>query len=390
MKKGGGLLRRTIFIAAANRLKRLSNFWIAAISAATLTLIVIVLTLIKLVSSGGGCGPVKIISPIAGATISGPVKVMVEADQPPCVASVSYSIAGLQFAKPEAEIFETDLDPRALREKLPDLADGDYELSIDIETQSGRMVELADSVKLRLEFREGNGEISLEKIREMSEKLATRINQRGEIFVLDDEFLGQIRGATRFFHSDMFAGAENLGADIRRTSNSVGIPSQLLFLLAASRGRFRTDQATDQVTDQVTGQATDKATDQGEDSCGVDPAGVGAFKVPRSVMNQFGEKAALDQEIVTQVAARHLKELMQGQRDDFLYAVACFGEPSARIGDIFQRNDAQARRNFHQLVERGEIRPEEAKRVVCFFAAGIVAENPDKFGVGAQSFVDIY
>ncbi|MBO0801058.1 MAG: hypothetical protein J2P31_19755, partial [Blastocatellia bacterium] len=344
-------MRRTIFKAAANRLKRFSKFWIATVSAATLSLIVIVLTLIKLVTAGDGCGAVKIVSPIAGATISVPVKIMVEADQPPCVASVSYRIAGLQFAKPEAEIFETNLDPRALREKLPDLADGDFELSIDIETQSGRKVEPADQIKLRLEFPEGN--VSLEKIREMSEKLATRINQRGEIFVFDDEFLGQIRGATRFFRVDMFARAEYLGADIRRTSNSVGIPSQLLFLLAASRGGFGADQATDQAAG----------------SCGVDPTGVGAFRVPRSIMNQFGEKAAFDQETATQVAARHLKELIQGQRDDFLYAVACFGEPSARLGDIFQRNDPQARRNFHQLVERGEIRPEEAKRVVCFFAA---------------------
>jgi len=148
-----------------------------------------------------------------------------------------------------------------------------------------------------------------------------------------------------------------------------------MFLLAASRSAFSAGQT-------IGGQLYE--------SCGVDPDGAGAFKVPRSIMNQFGEKAAVDHETVTRVAARHLKELIQGQRDDFLYAVACFGEPSARIGDIFQRNDPQARRNFYDLVEKGEIRPEESKRVVCFFAAGIVAENPDKFGINVRSFVDIY
>jgi hypothetical protein len=349
---------------------RLSKFWIAAISAATLIVIVIVLTLIKLVTAGGGCATVKIVSPQSGATISEPVKVLVEADQPACVSGVSYSLAGMEFAKPEMEIFETKLDPRALREKLPDLADGDYELSIAVETQTGRMDAEADSIKVRIEFPDPAAEIALENIRGMVEKLATRINQRGEIFVFADEFLSQVRSATQTYRTDMFTGAESLGADIRRTSNSVGIPSQLMFLLAASRSRFSTDRTIE--------------------GCGVDPGGVGAFKVPRSIMNQFGARAAVDHETVTQVAARHLKELIQGQRDDFIYAVACFGEPSARIGDIFQRNDQQARRNFHDLIERGEIRPEESKRVACFFAAGIVAENPDEFGINARSFVDIY
>jgi hypothetical protein len=351
-----------------NLIKGLPKFWIATVAAVALFSLVIVLTLIKLATAGGGCGSVKIVSPAAGATISGPVKILVEAEQPLCLASVGYSLAGTEFARPESEIFETQLDPRKLRENFPDLVAGEYELSISVETQAGRTEAMADSVKLRIEF--PSAEITLEKIREMSEKLATRINQRGEIFVFDDEFLNQIRTATRSYRTDMFSGAESLGANIRRTSNSVGIPSQIMFLLAASRSRFSADQPPA--------------------GCGIDPDGAGAFKVPRSIMNQFGVKAAVDNEAATQIAARHLKELIQGQRDDFLYAVACFGEASARIGDIFQRNDTQARRNFYELVERGELRPEESMRVVCFFAAGIVAENPDKFGIDARSFVDIY
>jgi Big-like domain-containing protein len=363
-----------MFTAIANRLERVSKFWVATVAAGMLIVIVIVLTLIKLVTVGSECGSVKIASPSSGATIRGSVKVAVEAEQPPCIASVSYSLAGVEFAKSEAGIFETELDPIALKEKLPESIAGEYDLTITVETNTGRTEPRADSVKVKIEFPDAEAELSLEKIREMSEKLATRINQRGEIFVFADEFLDQIRSATRSFRTDMFIGAEGLGANIRRTSNSVGIPSQLMFLLAASRSRFSTNQVTDQELD----------------GCGVDPDGSGAFKVPRSIMNQFGVKAAVDQETVTQVAARHLKELIQGQRDDFLYAIACFGEPSARIGDLFQRNDPQARRNFYQLVERGEIRPEESKRVICFFAAGIVAENPEKFGVKARSFVDIY
>lgn len=360
-----------MFIELVYLIERLSRFWLAMVSAAILIVIVITLTLIKLLTAGSHCGSVKIISPLSGATISESVKVLVEADRPACISSISYKVAGIQFAEPETDIFETNLDPRVISEKFPDLTDGDYELSISIETESGRSEAVADSVQVNIEFPNLGAEVSLEDIREMAEKLATRINQRGEIFVFDEKFLIQIRTATMNYRTDMFTGAENIGAQIRRTSNSVGIPSQLMFLLAASRSRCRMDQTVG--------------------GCGVDPGGAGTFKVPPSIMNQFGERSpAVNHELVTQVAARHLKELIQGQRDDFLYAIACFGEPSARIGDIFQRNDQQARRNFYDLVKRGEIRPEESKRVVCFFAAGIVAENPDKFGIKTRSFVDVY
>jgi hypothetical protein len=169
----------------------------------------------------------------------------------------------------------------------------------------------------------------------------------------------------------MFTDAERFGPDIRRASNVAGIPPQLMFVLAASRSRFREGG-------------------QGSDGCGVDPNGVGIFRFPRAVMAQVGEPGAIDNEAVTRVAAKHVRDMIAGQRDDFFYAVACFGEPGQRLGEIFQRNDQQARRNFYDLVKRGEIRPEESSRVVCFFAAGIVAENPDRFGINTKSLVEVY
>src|SRR5262245_43214241 len=127
-------VRRAMFMAPVYVYERLSKFWIAMVSAAFLIVIVITLTLIKIVTDGSDCGSAKIISPLSGATISESVKVLVEADRPACISSIRYKFAGIQFAEPEKDIFETNLDPRAIREKFPDLADGDYELSISIET----------------------------------------------------------------------------------------------------------------------------------------------------------------------------------------------------------------------------------------------------------------
>ncbi|HKX27652.1 MAG TPA: hypothetical protein VJ302_08165, partial [Blastocatellia bacterium] len=212
------------------------------------------------------------------------------------------------------------------------------------------------------------GQLKLQEIRGMVEKLAIRINQRGEVF--DDDFLIQIRAATESYRTEMFTDAERLRSEIRRAASASGIPSQLMFVLAASRSGFKDDQT-------VAG-------------CGTDPSGVGVLKVPPQLMAQFGAGQATDQRTAAEVAAKHLEEMMGGQSDNFIYAVACFGQPRARIGEIEEQTDPQERRNFPALVKKGDITTEEASKAICFFAAGIVAENPNQFGVNARSFVELY
>jgi hypothetical protein len=107
-------------------------------------------------------------------------------------------------------------------------------------------------------------------------------------------------------------------------------------------------------------------------------------------MVQFGEGQAVDQRRTAEVAAKHLQEMIGGQTDNVIYAVACFGQPRARIGVIEQLNDPQARRNFAEMVRKGAITEEEARNAICFLAAGIVAENPERFGIAARSFIGLY
>lgn len=69
-----------------------------------------------------------------------------------------------------------------------------------------------------------------------------------------------------------------------------------------------------------------------------------------------------------------------------MYAVACFGESNEEAGRIAQRvPDANQRRNFWLSARAGGLTQDEVSRVVCFMAAGIVAQNPTRFGINSES-----
>src|SRR5262249_51445585 len=143
------------------------------------------------------CGSVSIESPSARETISSPVKVRVRADNPACIKSVSYRIDGSQFAKPSPDLFEATLDPAEIKARFPGMADGEHELSIMVETGPEGAQSQAERVSVKIVFPDHNNGFGLGEIRGMVEKLAGRINGRGEIFVFDEKFLEQIRDAVR-------------------------------------------------------------------------------------------------------------------------------------------------------------------------------------------------
>src|SRR5262249_8361367 len=148
--------------------KGISPAAIAAVAATVLVVVVVILALVKLLgeSGGGGCGDVRVGNPSPRAAGSEPGRIQGEASNPRCVRGVSYRIAGRQFARPLANPFEAILDPSALKERFPDLANGEHELSIAIETKSGREEVVADSLKITIGFPGPDGGPGLKEIRE--------------------------------------------------------------------------------------------------------------------------------------------------------------------------------------------------------------------------------
>jgi hypothetical protein len=79
--------------------------------------------------------------------------------------------------------------------------------------------------------------------------------------------------------------------------------------------------------------------------------------------------------------------------EDFMYLIACFGSTRTRAGEVaaaLQTRSEAERRDFWKMVQAGIISQEEAERVIRFFAAGIVGENPREFQIqNAKSFSEL-
>src|SRR5262249_17037698 len=155
--------------------------------------------------------------------------------------------------------------------------------------------------------------------------------------------------------------------EINRTfGNDAGLKDLFGYLLAMSRSRF------------IDGVSVN--------GCGVSSDSIGLWRLPPRVIQQYAPAGA-DSKQEVWIAANHFKDMLGSFDGDegFMYAVACFGESSARAGEIVQRApDPNIRRNFWNLGRTNVLMPDEVNRVVCFIAAGIVAENPQSFGLKSR------
>ncbi|HEU0184840.1 MAG TPA: FHA domain-containing protein [Blastocatellia bacterium] len=214
-----------------------------------------------------------------------------------------------------------------------------------------------------------NPEISPAFIREKAEALAGLLSgASGGDFVFEDEFIDRIRNQTGEYRTDFYSAAEQRKFEINSTFRTdAGLSELFGYILALSRSRF------------VAG--------AGVNGCGVDSDGVGLWRLPQRILRQYPNKCADSNQEVC-IAANHFSELLSifDGPEGFMYAVACFGELNDRAGRILDRlPDANLRRNFWASARAGSMTQDEVSRVVCFMAAGIVAQNPKPFGIDSQS-----
>jgi hypothetical protein len=116
------------------------------------------------------------------------------------------------------------------------------------------------------------------------------------------------------------------------------------------------------------------------------PKGAGGvwFKsLPQAVVSEAGGDTA----DIDGVALKHLGERLDNfGRDDFIYAVACYGMSGDDAGKFAQalRNadpEEKDRYDFWKMKNKRVVNGEQVELVVRFFAAGIVAENPGLFNL---------
>ncbi|HMF57213.1 MAG TPA: FHA domain-containing protein [Pyrinomonadaceae bacterium] len=345
---------------------------------------------------GGGCrATVRVVSPQSGETLRMPTVVRVEAEETKCIDRVVYQMDGHEFAVAEAAPYEVVLDPAQFS------SGENHMLSVVVEDQEGNKKVQGETVLLAFASSSGAGSGQTAgttggttqqteapplppppnagsiDIGAMSERLAAQITSKsGYVFSRDFEDLIRVR--TNEYRLNGFdERARRYRREINKAFHDQGLDPLVGYVLAMSRSKFN---------ENATGE------------------GVGLWQLPISVVRDQGylaagetEAALKDPKRSAEIAAAYTKAVFSTfDTDDFMYAIACYGMPLNQVGQVRTQlataaPDPMARRDFMKMVKSGIIKGEQVDRVVRFFAAGIVGENPQAFGLsGTQPFDTLF
>lgn len=202
-------------------------------------------------------------------------------------------------------------------------------------------------------------------------RLAGQLSGKGN-YIFDPEMIQAIAARTSDYRVDVTANAQNYRLEVQRAfSAAKGMNPLYGHILAMSQSKY------------------------GQSSGG----GIGIWQIPPAIAKDYvsgGEdlSALSTPKRSADLAASHLQELLplfDGQ--DFMYALACFGQPKSKAGELNQKLqgiDPNDRRDFWKQVKAGIVPRDGAEKVVRFFAAGIVGEYPGSFGLtGATAFSEL-
>ena len=128
--------------------------------------------------------------------------------------------------------------------------------------------------------------------------------------------------------------------------------------------------------------------------------GGGVWNLPPAIVKSYSTGATppdmADPAASTRVAAAYLRSLLDlFERDNFMYAVACYGmtlDEAGKVRVALESKDpgGQGRYDFWKMKNAGVVQGAQVERVARFFAAGIVAENPRQFGLKEQPLSSLY
>jgi pSer/pThr/pTyr-binding forkhead associated (FHA) protein len=132
----------------------------------------------------------------------------------------------------------------------------------------------------------------------------------------------------------------------------------------------------------------------------VEKPGSGVWGLPPAVVKSYATGTTppnmSDPAASTKIAASYLRSLLDlFERDNFMYAVACYGMSLDQAGKVrteMERKDpgGQDRFDFWKMKNAGVVQGDQVERVARFFAAGIVCENPRQFGLNQKQLSSLY
>ncbi len=220
-------------------------------------------------------------------------------------------------------------------------------------------------------------EVEAAEVRSMVLQLASQISQKSG-YEFGPEFIELIRGRTlEYSNEKTLVGARQFRREINKSFRDEGLNPLMGYVLAMSRSKF----------DPVSAQK-----------------GVGIWQLPVGVARSQGYLGATENssklkvpETSAQIAASYTRQLLSAfDSEDFMYAIACFGMSLQEAGQLQARlvnaaPDAKSRRDVMKVIKAGVLTGDQVDNIARFFAAGIVGENPQEFGLAnSQPLSSLY
>lgn len=338
-------------------------------------------------ASGSSCAATaRIVSPEPGETISEATEIEVESENAGCVAKAVFTIDGVEFASTNMEPFEATIDPK----EHPDLADGfDHALGIVLIDKYGERIYATQPLLLAFETRKveppsnttvaqnnsntGQGtsasKVTLIDIQQMSMNLAKQMSPGASYNLSNRQFLEEVQKlAAEYAQAGYFDKAARYRDAIRvpfvRGQN---LDPALGFYLAMSRSKFDPSR---------------KGNEEGLFRMTTE------FVTANAYNGECGSETLSDQsqECAAKAAALYMKAIATGVFEgDLVLSAAAFGKSPADAS-VWKASLPANRADVWSAIKTSQ----EREQLARFFAAAIVAENPQKFGLKDRPLAELY
>lgn len=329
-------------------------------------------------ASGSSCNATaKIIGPETGDTISKPTTIEVETENGGCIAKVLFTIDGTEFASSTSDPYEAEIDPK----EHPELADGgDHALGIVLLDKTGSPFHQTQPVLLAFETKKiepptgpstpgpeqpgpqvpKGKQPTLVELQQMSANLVQQFPGNFKYNIANRQFLEEVLKRTpEYAQAGYFDRAYQYRDQINLAfAREQNLAAPLGFYLAMSRSKFNpAKQGTDEGLFKM---STDFITTNGYGGvCGTET-------LSDPLQNCASKSAAL-----------YTKALVIGVFEgDVLFSAAAFGKNTTDAG-VWKAALPANRTDIWNAVKT----PQERDQLARFFAAAIVGENPQRFGL---------
>jgi hypothetical protein len=331
------------------------------------------------VSGGSKCkASAEIISPESGETITKETEIEIEARNTECAKRAIFVLDGVEIASATDEPYTASLDPKQLSE----FSDGsEHSLKVVFEDAEGNKIEQPGEVMLAFETlatptptpevvetpvakpttnKPEGKQASLLETQEMSKRLLKEFSTN-QNYKFDQQFLQEVQKKTA-----EYAAAEGYFSRAQPFQDLIniefhkenGLDPPLGFILAMSRSKFNPQK-------------------QGADE--------GLWRLSDAFVTGNNYKASCPTESLStpqqnsaaKTTAIYVKSLvLKIFNGDLIYAVSAFGMSEGEASQ-WQSSLPADRTDFWKVIKT----PQQRDQLVRFFAAGIVAENPQRFGL---------